>query len=398
MLTSVLAVGVWTLVTALVVLSLRLLKEVSVPPPESSDGKASVSVVVTAYNEAPRVGAFLGSLLSQDHPDFEVVLVDDRSKDGTIDAAELAVKHDPRVRIVRIESRPVGWQGRLYAQSVGAAHATGEWLLFLSADQWLADVQFLRAMVAEYERRDVAAISVIGPFVGSHWWDLWWFRPIMNNPILWGVIFLFWRLRPDAVWLIGAPAMRRSTYEAIGGAPAAALCGAGVYDDWGWARAFKRRGAHTAIVYHPALHDRTNWENFRDFWEGMIRWTVGIFTYRRGGWVTAAAVAAAIVLVMLSVLRFIFDLITLQIPTLSTIALAAVAPTIGFGYCRWDHRRNRFAWLMFLVGLPILAVLTGSAWARLRNRVWWRGEKLLVVANPPAASRPNSNTGDEVCG
>src|SRR5215469_4175206 len=206
---TVIAVLVWITITLLVIVSLRLLKQVSVGPVALGEGTSSLSVVLAVNNEASRIGGCLESILLQDHPMFEVIVVDDRSSDQTSAEVQKWSTSDPRVRLVRVDSLPPGWQGRLFAQSIGVSHASGEWLLFLSADQRLASKEFLRAMVAEYERSGLQAISVIGPFVGRRWWERWWLHPIMNNPILWGPILLIQRLRTDAVWLIGALAMRR---------------------------------------------------------------------------------------------------------------------------------------------------------------------------------------------
>src|SRR5262245_7736596 len=49
----------------------------SVPEPAPADGVDSLSVVVAARDEEPRIGALLATLLAQDHPDFEIIVVDD---------------------------------------------------------------------------------------------------------------------------------------------------------------------------------------------------------------------------------------------------------------------------------------------------------------------------------
>jgi glycosyltransferase involved in cell wall biosynthesis len=93
-----------------------------------------VSVVIAARDEALSAGPALASRLADDYPDLEVVFVDDRSTDGTGDAARAAGAGDPRLRVVRVDELPQGWLGKVHALDTGAAAATGEWLLFSDAD------------------------------------------------------------------------------------------------------------------------------------------------------------------------------------------------------------------------------------------------------------------------
>jgi len=381
----------WVGIAFLVALSLRLLQGVCVRSARSGEGTSSLSVVLAVHNEISRIRGCLESILRQDHPMFELVVVDDRSSDGTLAEARKCVTGDPRVRLVQVDAIPAGWQGRLYAQSVGVSHSTGKWILFLSSDQRLATSQFLRDMVAEYERGGAEAVSVIGRFVGRRWWQRWWLHPMVNNPILWGPVLLLKHLRPNTVWLIGALAMRRATYADIGGGHAAAICGAGAYDDFGWSRAFELRCANTAMVYHSALEDHSNWDTFSEFWYGVTRWAAGLFTYRKGGWITAACCAAVIILGIYGTARLLSDVMSFGSPDLGTLALALIAPTIGVGYCRWDNRGWPLALLMWLVGFLVLAVLVSAAMARVRNRVRWRAQELRIVADTPAIG-VNSNS------
>jgi len=363
--------------------ALRAHRAATIPSPPTGAGIASLSVIVAAHDEVSRIGGLIDSLLAQDHPDFEVVVVDDRSTDATFDAARDAAKGDPRVRVLRVDERPPGWQGRLYAQGVGVAASRREWLLFLSADQRLVGADFLRSLLASYASRGLAAASVLGPFPGRRWWQTWWFRPIADNPVLLGCIFLVQRLRGDASWLIGALAMRRETYERVGGAGAAASFGAGVFDDWGWTRVFESRGLRTAMLFHPGLHDVSNWESFTDGWNGLSRWAAGILTCRRGAW-AAAALLVAIVLACLAASGLVLaDLVALRRPSLAALALAAVPPTVGVAYCRAHGYRLAFALVASPLAVLLLAPLAGGTLARFRNRILWRDEAIAVVAPPP---------------
>jgi chlorobactene glucosyltransferase len=74
------------------------------------------------------------SLLAQKHPNFEIVVVDDRSGDATGAILERIARDCARLRVVRGEPLPVGWVGKPWALVQGACIARGDWLLFTDAD------------------------------------------------------------------------------------------------------------------------------------------------------------------------------------------------------------------------------------------------------------------------
>lgn len=102
-----------------------------------------VSVVVTAFNEERFIGRCLSSLLSQDM-DFEIIVVDDGSGDGTSRVVDSFVKQYPsRVRLVRLEKN----QGLGNARNIGARHSSGRVVVFLDADMEFPP-DFVRKLVA----------------------------------------------------------------------------------------------------------------------------------------------------------------------------------------------------------------------------------------------------------
>jgi len=357
------------------------------PPAPPGGGHASLSVIVTARDEAPRIGALLASLLAQDHPDFEVIVVDDRSRDASGEVVRRVAAGDPRVRVLRSPEPPPGWQGRIFAQGTGVARARGDWLLFLSADQRLATRDFLRSVVALLEREPLGGIASIGPFTGTRWWDLFWFRPLANLPAVIGGILLLQRWRRDQVWLIGALGMRRSTYDALGGAHAATGCGAGLFEDYGWARAFAAHGRPARTVYAPALHDVSNWETPAQAWAGLSRWVAGAMTYPRGGLLLGPIFLAVLGAAALAPVRVVAQALQGQMPGASALVLSAVGLTIGWSYARADGRSRWLALLFPLLAVPALVLVLDALRACLRGRVRWRGLTLrLRVPQPPAAS------------
>ena len=380
---TLLWVAVFLLSVVLVWNSLRLLRDNTLAEPAANEGNASLSVILAAHDEAPRIADAIRSVLAQDHPDLELIVVDDRSTDGTREAAIRAGAGDPRVRVLRAESRPAGWQGRLHAQALGVEDSRGEWLFFFSADQRLTSPTVLRGAVAECERRGAAAITVLGRFVGNRWWERYWFHPIINNPIVWGTFLTAGRLG-RSVWLVGALTLRRATYDELGGVEAALDCAAGAYDDLGWSRAFRARDKRAQLVPTRALEDVSNWESFSDFHKGLTRWCVGIFTYRSGGWFGAGAFAALIVAGYVAVGRTAADLAAGQSPEPAGFLAVGFALLVGAAYCHWDRRHLAFAPFFLIVGVEVLITFASAAWAGLRNRASWRDDEVAVRVPPPS--------------
>jgi chlorobactene glucosyltransferase len=89
----------------------------------SPSGYPAVSVVIPARNEAPVIGACLEGALGQDYPDLEVVVVDDRSEDGTGEIVRRAGARDGRVRLVEGRPLPAGWLGKAWALHQGSRAA-----------------------------------------------------------------------------------------------------------------------------------------------------------------------------------------------------------------------------------------------------------------------------------
>jgi hypothetical protein len=138
--------------TALVVRGVPVLLRDRSPPP----GRwPRVSLIVPARNEVETLGPAMRSRLAEGYPALEVVLVDDRSTDGTGALVDAIAAEDSRVRALHLDSLPPGWLGKLHAMSEGLRRATGEWILFSDADVHLAAGTIARAVsLAEAQRLD----------------------------------------------------------------------------------------------------------------------------------------------------------------------------------------------------------------------------------------------------
>lgn len=112
----------------------------------------AVSVLVPAYNEEATVGVSLRSVLASDYPDFEVIVIDDGSTDGTEEQVRPFLT-DARVRYLRKQNG-----GKASALNMGLAAARGEIVLFTDADS-VFEADTIRQGVAYFVDPTVGAVS-----------------------------------------------------------------------------------------------------------------------------------------------------------------------------------------------------------------------------------------------
>ncbi len=97
-----------------------------------------VSILIPARNEASNIAHCLRSLLNQDYPNIEIIVLDDNSEDATFSIVDMLARptDDPqlRLRLIKGQELPEGWLGKNFACHQLAAAAAGQFLLFTDAD------------------------------------------------------------------------------------------------------------------------------------------------------------------------------------------------------------------------------------------------------------------------
>ena len=89
------------------------------------------SVIIPLYNKAPYVAKAIGSVLAQTYMDFELIIVDDGSKDNSADIAQQTIDSHGNCRMLKQENSGVS-----IARNNGVAASKGDYLCFLDADDW----------------------------------------------------------------------------------------------------------------------------------------------------------------------------------------------------------------------------------------------------------------------
>ena len=116
------------------------------------------SVIIPLYNKAPYVRKAVESVVGQTHEDWELVIVDNGSTDGSSDV--VASISDPRIQTVRLEDNI----GPGAARNRGVAESTAQWICFLDADDWW-EPTFLEEMAGLIERHPDAGIYGTGYYI-----------------------------------------------------------------------------------------------------------------------------------------------------------------------------------------------------------------------------------------
>jgi len=101
----------------------------------------TVSVVIPSYNEASYISRLLDALTLQSHKPHEVIISDAQSQDGI---EKVIAAHLDKLPLKLVSSPP---EGPGAGRNLGATHATGEWLLFLDADDDLEDTNFIKTLL-----------------------------------------------------------------------------------------------------------------------------------------------------------------------------------------------------------------------------------------------------------
>lgn len=122
-----------------------------------------LSVIIPACNEEDTLARALQTLLDQDYPDLEVIVVNDRSTDATGVILNQMAQQDDRIVPIHIHQLPDGWLGKVNALHQGVQRATGDWLLFTDADIYYAP-GVLRQSIAYSLHRQLDHLALLADF------------------------------------------------------------------------------------------------------------------------------------------------------------------------------------------------------------------------------------------
>jgi chlorobactene glucosyltransferase len=377
--TDLLAAAPWLLAAVLLPLLMHRrwpLRRFRAPHP---DDAPLVSVIVPARDEAVNISACLATLLNSTHPNFEVIVVDDESRDGTGEIARLiAARSGGRLRVLAGAPVPDGWYGKSWACAQGAREARGELLLFTDADTRHDDV-LLGHAVGALDDLDADLVSVLP----RQRMETFWERVVL--PIMFTTISVRYadleRLsrtrKPRAVIANGQFMLfRRAAYERLGGHQAVR---AEVAEDLCLAQAVVAGGGRMALAHADDMMETRMYRSLGGIIEG---WTKNLALGSRNAVGPTLAPLAPWLIGL-----FVLAMWTLP-PVLLLLALFGLVSSALTGWALTATAASLVCWLLINVELrvpplvtlfyPVGGLLTGALFFRsaLRGRrVEWRGRR-----------------------
>ena len=342
------------------------------------DDPPRLSVVVAAKDEQENIEACVDSMLRQDYPNFEMIVVNDRSSDRTAAIAERLAASDPRLRLINVEHLPPGWCGKNHAMQTGIAAADGEWLCMTDADCRQQSTRTLSVAVAYARRTGTDLLSVLPNLQMRGFWEN------VVQPVCGGIMMIWFH--PDKVNDPAKPhayangafmLMRREAYQRIGTHEAVKDR---VNEDMHMAARVKSAGMKLRTVRNEHLYSVRMYSSLGEIVRGWSRIFYGTFgTLKR----LSLSLAVLVVMGLLPYGAAAFGLVAAaagtepRTPLLACglVGLAAVAMQISvivrfYGLIR---ARPALAWT-YALGCAVAGVALVAALGKLRRgaTVTWR--------------------------
>jgi len=359
---------------------LDIIVEPADPPPAAS----RVSICIPARNEEHNIARCIESALAQDYPDFEVIVLDDRSADGTGQILRQLAARNDRLNVIHGSNLPAGWAGKPHALYQAASATAGEWLCFIDADTFLAP-QALSACLAKAAATRADLFTVMTRQIMGTFWEKT-VLPIVMTAL--SVGFSPRRVndpkRRDAVANGQFILIRRSVYDAIGGHESVKDQ---IVEDKAIAEKVKWNGFRLIMADGRQLAQTRMYTSLETLWEG---WTKNIYLGLRdhpsllllGAFGAIVAVIAALFLPFWPLLGVVWYLngggwlalgvIIKSLVVWSALLLARALAARGMGISPW------YTFTTPLGAGVFAAMMLTSAWKVLSGKgVTWKGRSYV---------------------
>ena len=352
-----------------------------------------ISVIVPAHNEEQGIVACLTSVLEQDYPNFELILVDDRSEDRTAESAKAILTGRDNCEVITITDLPSGWTGKCHALHAAVPRSGGEWLAFLDADSTLHPSALSRCH-SEALIRNIGMVTLTPEPVLRTFWEKV-LQPVFMG--LSGIIYPLAEVNDPTSPVASANGMfyliRRSVYHAVGGH--ASVRGLAV-EDIGIGKRVKAQGLGLLFANGREVLRTRMYTNFMEIVRGWTRIHSASMNYQLG---TAVGHLISHFLISLPVFmlalnlympmaRELFPSIWPILPLMSA-AEAVFATTMFYRILGIPVAYSVLASLGNIVLVGVLGVIIKKI--ILNEAVQWRGTTYPLSRYRPTSLEPSMN-------
>lgn len=336
--------------------------------PAGTDGLPTLSVVIPACNEQEHLEEALESLLAQSYPGLQIILVNDRSTDGTPEIMRRIASTDSRIEVLDIDTLPRGWLGKVHALHQGLESTTGDLVLFTDADVHFAP-GFLAKAATYLSAKDLDHLAVGPEARTARFW-----QEAANN-YFGGMFYLGLNIAdletPGSDAFVGVGAFNLFRRRALDRTPGLEWLRMEILDDVGLGYMLKRAGARSGFLLGFDELWLDWYPSVRGMIEGLEKNIFGAtcrFSYLR-----------LVLLTLFSLAILLGPVVALLQPVLLWPRLLAVAAAAACAYAAFHFRSRtgRRWWPMFLApaaGLILLYTVIRSGWkCWRRGGIQWRG-------------------------
>jgi chlorobactene glucosyltransferase len=239
-----------------------------VPPPKDAP---LISVCIPARNEERNIQRCVEALLVQTYPNFEIIVLDDRSTDATAEILRRYAAQDDRLMVINGSDLPSGWAGKPHALTQAAAAAHGEWLCFVDADTFVTP-DALAAVYAKAMETKADLFTIMTHQIMLTFWE----RAVLPLVMLALSVGFSPRKvndsrRKDAIANGQFIFIKRDVYEAVGGHEA--IKGS-IVEDKDLAVLVKGKGYRLVVADGRKVASTRMYTSLAEMWEG---WTKNIY-------------------------------------------------------------------------------------------------------------------------
>jgi chlorobactene glucosyltransferase len=245
------------------------------PNPPSREEMPLISVCIPARNEEHNIGRCVEALMAQTYPNFEIIVLDDRSTDMTPEILENLAKacslRKVPLKVINGSDLPPGWAGKPHALTQAANVACGEWLCFVDADTFVTP-EALAAVYAKAVEIRADLFTIMTRQIMLTFWE----RTVLPLVMLALSVGFSPRKvndpeRKDAIANGQFIFIKRSVYETVGGH--AAIKGS-IVEDKDLAVLVKGKGYRLVVVDGRRVASTRMYTSLSEMWEG---WTKNIY-------------------------------------------------------------------------------------------------------------------------